>query len=139
MPPPKMEATQSAQQMTPPPPPPAQFPPQQLAAQEVVSDRMLGRIMIFSGIPLLFGFASGPFFYYLNVVQKAELPPALMYTSGTAIFALAAVGISWGVLSSSWDPSRQGTFWGGDEVSRNMAVLADKYLPKALRKREYDD
>ena len=43
---------------------------------------LAGRIGLFSGIPLLLGFASGPAFYYINKVQHQDLEPALMYTVG---------------------------------------------------------
>ena len=51
--------------------------------------------------------------------------PALI-TAGTALYFLAAVGISYGVLSASWDPQRKGSALGLDEVGRNAAALADR-------------
>lgn len=37
---------------------------------EVVSDRMIKRIVLFTGVPLLLAFAFFPAFYYLKVVAK---------------------------------------------------------------------
>jgi hypothetical protein len=51
--------------------------------------------------------------------------PALI-TAGSALYFLAAVGISFGVLSASWDPQRKGSALGLDEVGRNAAALADR-------------
>ena len=68
-----------------------------------------GRIVGFSGVPLLLGFASGPLAYYFKLSGRGELPPVVMYSGGTLTFALAAAGISYGVLSASWDPARRGS------------------------------
>ena len=65
--------------------------------------------MGFSGVPLLLGFASGPAAYYAKLSGRGELPAPVLYTIGTVTFALAAAGISYGVLSASWDPSRKGS------------------------------
>ena len=100
------------------------------ALPQVVSDRILGRIVGFSGLPLLLGFASGPLAYYWKVSGKGELPKELLYTSGTAIFALAAAGISYGVLSASWDPRKAGSALGIDEFRSNLPIVLDKFLKR---------
>jgi len=96
-----------------------------------VSDRILGRIVTFSGIPLLLGFASGPAAYMYKLSGKGELSANLLYGSGTAIFVLAAVGISYGVLSASWDPRRAGSALGVDEFKNNLPALMDRIFKRS--------
>ena len=42
---------------------------------EKVTDRMLKRIGIFCGVPLLLGFSTGPIFYGLKVVAHVDVAP----------------------------------------------------------------
>lgn len=42
---------------------------------ERVTDRMLKRIAIFSGVPLVLGFSTGPIFYGLKVIAHADVAP----------------------------------------------------------------
>ena len=100
------------------------------ALPQVVSDRILGRIVTFSGLPLLLGFSSGPLAYCYKVSGQGELPKELLYTSGTAIFALAAAGISYGVLSASWDPRKAGSALGIDEFRSNLPIVLDKFFKR---------
>ena len=79
---------------------------------QVVTDRMLKRITIFSGVPLLMGFATGPAFYGLKVIAKVDVAPWQFFFASTATFGGALLGITYGVLSASWEPGREGTFWG---------------------------
>ena len=65
-----------------------------------------------------------------QVVQKVDLPMGLVYTVQSLIFGAGFVGISYGVLSASWDPERKGGTLGLDEVKQNFPVLMD-----ALRKK----
>ena len=104
--------------------------PSSEALPQVVSDRILGRIVAFSGLPLLLGFASGPLAYYYKLSGKGELPKELLYTLGTATFALAAAGISYGVLSASWDPRKAGSALGVDEFRSNLPIVLDKLLKR---------
>ena len=58
---------------------------------EVVADRMLKRITIFSGVPLLFGFSTGPIFYGLKVLAHADVAPWQFFVASTATRDLGAL------------------------------------------------
>ena len=73
---------------------------------QVVTDRMLKRITIFSGVPLLLGFSTGPLFYLGKTVAHFDLAPWQFFFASTATFGAALVGITYGVLSASWEPGR---------------------------------
>jgi len=96
-----------------------------------VTDRMLKRITTFSGIPLLFGFSTGPIFYGLKVFAHADVAPWQFFLASTATFGAALVGITYGVLSASWEPSREGTFWGLEEFKTNIPILSSTITNKA--------
>ena len=74
---------------------------------------------------MLLGFASGPaaYLYKLKGGDSVDFTPATLYATGSVLFFLAALGISYGVLSASWDPRRPGTMLGWEEFQRNAAVV----------------
>lgn len=98
---------------------------------QVVTDRMLKRITIFSGVPLLLGFSTGPLFYLGKTVAHFDLAPWQFFFASTATFGAALVGITYGVLSASWEPGREGSFWGVTEVKANIPILWQTILGKA--------
>jgi hypothetical protein len=101
------------------------------AIPQQVTDRMLKRITIFSGVPLLFGFSTGPIFYGLKVFAHADVAPWQFFVASTATFGAALVGITYGVLSASWEPGREGTFWGLEEFKTNIPILLSTVAAKA--------
>lgn len=98
---------------------------------QVVTDRMLKRVGIFCGTPLIFGFMTGPAFYYAKAVRHLDVPSWVFFTASTATFGAAVVGISYGVLSASWDPRREGSFWGGAEFRENVPIVVSTIMGKA--------
>lgn len=101
---------------------------------QVVTDRMLKRISLFSGVPLLFGFSTGPAFYALKVFAHVDVAPWQFFFASTATFGAALVGITYGVMSASWEPAREGTFWGVEEIRANIPVLLQNVAGKAAGK-----
>ena len=94
---------------------------------------MLKRISIFSGVPLLLGFTTGPTFYALKVFAHVDVAPWQFFFASTATFGAALVGITYGVMSASWEPAREGTFWGVEERA-NIPVLLQNVAGKAAGK-----
>jgi len=101
---------------------------------QAVTDRMLKRISIFSGVPLLLGFTTGPTFYALKVFAHVDVAPWQFFFVSTATFGAALVGITYGVMSASWEPAREGTFWGVEEIRANIPVLLQNVAGKAAGK-----
>eukprot|EP00898_Chlorokybus_atmophyticus_P004861 jgi/Chlat1/5376/Chrsp35S05291 len=94
---------------------------------QVVTDRMLKRMLLFSGVPLLIGLLTFPGLYYLQKVQHWDVAPSVAFVLSIVAFGTAALGISYGVISASWDPSREGTFIGWREARANLPVLLDTW------------
>lgn len=80
--------------------------------------------MAFSvGVPLFIGLAFFPFFYYLKVGLKIDVPTWVPFIVSFIFFGTALLGVSYGIVSSSWDPLREGSFWGWQEAQKNWPVF----------------
>jgi len=90
---------------------------------EVVTNRMIKRIGVFVGLPLAIGVSFFPLFYYMKVVLKWNVPDWLPFITSFFTFGSAALGISYGIVSSSWDPLREGSFLGWTETQKNWPVF----------------
>mmetsp|Transcript_32224 Transcript_32224/g.82475 ORF Transcript_32224/g.82475 Transcript_32224/m.82475 type:complete len:207 (-) Transcript_32224:99-719(-) len=90
-----------------------------------ITDNMLQRIIIFSGLPVFTGFLMFPMFYYLKVAKGIDLPTWVVYIATGLAFGGGLAGISYGVLSASWDPRRKGSALGLTEFQANLPILMD--------------
>lgn len=93
---------------------------------EVVNDRMLKRIIAFSGIPVFIGFSLFPFFYFLKVTRHVDLPMSVVYIVQLLTFGGGFFGITYGILSASWDPLREGSTLGFTEFKANLPLILDR-------------
>lgn len=103
------------------------------AIPEVVSDRMLRRMLAFSGIPTGVGILSFFVSYYLVVNQVVELPSYFVLLVTLGCFGLGVVGLTYGVLSASWDEDRPGTRLGLDEFRLNFGRMTSAWGAKSER------
>ena len=90
---------------------------------EAVSRRMIRRMALFSGIPT--SLAIGVFILSYLLISQAhlEIPtPAVLITSST-FFLFGVVGLSYGVISTSWDENRAGSWFGLDEFKVNFGRM----------------
>ena len=79
---------------------------------------MLSRMVTFAGLPFLTATLFFPAFYYLKVVQEVEVPTWVVYIFSFIGLGGSLMGISYGVLSASWDPRREGSKLGFEEFQR---------------------
>jgi len=93
---------------------------------QVVGDRMLRRMAIFAGIPFAGSLLFFPAFYYVKVVLGVDVPSFVVYAISVAGLGGSLLGISYGVLSTSWDPRREGTFLGAAEFRSNLPALMQR-------------
>ncbi|MFZ4665573.1 MAG: PAM68 family protein [Prochlorotrichaceae cyanobacterium] len=85
-----------------------------------VSRRMISRILVFSGIPTFLGISSF-FISYLIITQKImELPNVAVLFTSLGCFGLGVLGLSYGVLSASWEEEEPGTLVGLSEFRVNV-------------------
>lgn len=93
------------------------------AIPEKVAMRMGKRMLPFVGIPLLGGMGAFVAFWYLATYKNQEFQPALVAFSTIGLLGVGLVGITYSVMSASWDPDREGSFLGFDEAARNLESL----------------
>lgn len=97
--------------------------PGSAAIPEQVAMRMGKRMLPFVGIPLLGGMGAFVAFWYLASYKNQEFQPALVAFSTIALLGVGLLGITYSVMSASWDPEREGSFLGTDEFSKNLDSL----------------
>ncbi|KAL0393750.1 UNVERIFIED_CONTAM: protein PAM68, chloroplastic [Sesamum latifolium] len=85
---------------------------------EVVTNRMISRMGFSVGIPLFIGLLFFPFFYYLKVGLKIDVPTWVPFIVSFIFFGTALLGVSYGIVSASWDPMREGSLLVGMRLRR---------------------
>ncbi len=98
---------------------------QEMAIPEVVSQRMIRRVAGFCGIPTFLGIASLVISYLLVTLAHVQLPPIAVLLVNMGLFGLGVLGITYGVLSASWDEETPGTLLGFDEFSTNWGRMVE--------------
>jgi hypothetical protein len=98
---------------------------QEMAIPEVVSQRMIRRVAGVCGIPTFLGIASLVISYLLVTLAHVQLPPIAVLLVNMGLFGLGVLGITYGVLSASWDEETPGTLLGFDEFSTNWGRMVE--------------
>ena len=96
---------------------------EETAIPKVVSQRMIRRVAVFCGIPTALGISTLVASYLLLIYAKIELPPLAVLLVNLGFFGLGVVGITYGVLSASWDEDRAGGLLGLREFSTNFGRM----------------
>lgn len=103
---------------------------------EVVSQRMLKRMLAFSGIPTSLGIVVFFVSYVLIVRQIVDLPNVAVLLTSMGCFGLGVVGLSYGALSASWDETRPGSWFGLDEFQVNFGRLVGAWRDARENRRQ---
>ncbi|MBE9110232.1 PAM68 family protein [Nodosilinea sp. LEGE 07298] len=103
------------------------------AIPEEVSNRMLRRMLVFSGMPTASGVLTFVVSYYLVVNQVVELPSYFVLLVTLGCFGLGVIGLTYGVLSASWDEGRPGRLLGLDEFRVNFGRVTSAWGAKSER------
>jgi Photosynthesis affected mutant 68 len=94
---------------------------------QVVSRRMAKRMFIFSGIPTLLGLGSFPVSYAIFSSHLIELPNVVVLLISMGFFGLGVVGLTYGVLSASWDVENPGSALGVEEFKLNLGRMIENW------------
>lgn len=91
---------------------------------DAVANRMARRIAIATGIPTVMGM--GVFIGSYVVVSRGilDIPPSATLVASGACFLLGLVGLSYGVLSSSWEDA-PGSLLGREQIGVNISRLRE--------------
>ncbi|MFM7636186.1 MAG: PAM68 family protein [Cyanobacteriota bacterium] len=106
------------------------MPGRQQVIPEAVANRMVRRIAVATGLPSLLGMGVFIASYLLVSRQILDIPPGATLAASGACFLLGLLGLSYGVLSASWD-DQPGSLLGGEQIGVNIARLRASI--KALR------
>ncbi|MCY7381807.1 MAG: PAM68 family protein, partial [Microcoleus sp. CAN_BIN18] len=101
--------------------------PQAQSIPEVVSIRMISRIALFCGVPTILGIST--FFVSYLIVSKGlfELPNTAVLLVSMGCFGLGVLGLSYGVLSASWDEEASGSTLGWEEFNTNFGRMREAW------------
>lgn len=97
------------------------------AIPEEVSKRMIRRMAIFSGIPTAMGIISFFIFYVIVSKELLEVPTSAVVFVSMGLFGLGVLGLSYGILSTSWDTGRVGGRWGFEEFKTNFGRMTSAW------------
>jgi UDP-N-acetylmuramyl pentapeptide phosphotransferase/UDP-N-acetylglucosamine-1-phosphate transferase len=94
---------------------------------EVVSKRMVRRMALFSGVPTGLGIFSFFVFYAVVSQEWFKVPNTAVLLVSMGLFGLGVLGLSYGILSTSWDEHRVGTWWGWSDFTVNFGRLTSAW------------
>jgi hypothetical protein len=106
----------------PPSPSPAARSSRQRVIPDAVANRMARRIAIATGIPTLMGMGVFIASYLLVSRGIVDIAPAATLLASGGCFLLGLVGLSYGVLSSSWEDAA-GSLLGAEQIGVNIGRL----------------
>ncbi len=91
-----------------------------------VANRMARRIAFTTGIPTLSGMGVFIGSYFLISKGIAEISPSLTLVTSAICFLLGLIGLSYGILSASWD-FNPGSFLGFENIKPNINRMKDAF------------
>ncbi|MBD2343355.1 PAM68 family protein [Anabaena subtropica] len=107
---------------------------QEMAIPEVVSQRMIRRVAAFCGVPTALGITTLVASYLLANYSSIQLPPIAVLLVNMGFFGLGVLGITYGVLSASWDEERTGSLLGFGEFSTNWGRMVEGWRETRQKK-----
>ena len=93
-----------------------------------VADRMARRIFITAGIPTILGMSVFVVSYFIVTKNIAEIPPSSTIAVSALFFLLGLAGLSFGILSASWD-KEPGSFFGIENIPMNIKRAKAAFKP----------
>ncbi|WP_088894221.1 PAM68 family protein [Leptolyngbya ohadii] len=100
---------------------------QQTAIPDVVSRRMIKRMALLCGIPSALGMSTFIVSYLLVVNDLFKVPTYAVLLVSLGWFGLGVLGLSYGVLSASWDEETAGSLVGWSEFTTNFGRMTSAW------------
>ncbi|MFB2771737.1 PAM68 family protein [Pelatocladus sp. BLCC-F211] len=107
---------------------------EEVAIPQVVSQRMMRRVAGFAGVPTSLGIMTLVVSYFLLTNTDIKLPPVAVLLVNMGFFGLGVLGISYGVLSASWDEDRTGTLLGWNDFTTNFGRMVSAWRESRQKK-----
>ena len=102
-----------------------------------VADRMARRIFFTAGIPTILGMSVFVVSYIIVTRNIAEIPPSSTIAISALFFLLGLAGLSFGILSASWD-KEPGSFFGVENIPMNIKRAKAAFKPATQNFNEND-
>ncbi|MBO8219048.1 PAM68 family protein [Prochlorococcus marinus] len=93
-----------------------------------IADRMARRIFFTAGIPTIMGMSVFILSYIIVTRNIAEIPPSATIAISALFFLLGLAGLSFGILSASWD-KEPGSFFGIENIPMNIQRAKAAFKP----------
>ena len=94
------------------------------AIPKEIANRMARRIAITTGIPTFSGMSVFVISYLLVSRGIADIPPAITLLASASCFLMGLLGLSYGILSASWENSA-GSLLGFENVRPNISKVRE--------------
>ena len=95
----------------------------EMAVPKIVSDRMARRMAVLCGVPTALGMATFIASYLVVSHGWFKLPNVAVVLTSMGCFGLGVIGLSYGVLSASWDEEVVGSRIGLQEFKTNWGRM----------------
>ena len=89
---------------------------------DYVANRMARRVAIATGIPSILGMSTFVGSYLVVSKGVLDIPPGVTLVTSGGFFLLGLLGLSYGVLSASWEPGA-GSLLGIEQIGVNIGRL----------------
>lgn len=96
---------------------------------------MVRRVAVLAGVPSALGLSTFFINYYLLINHILVFPNWVTVLESLGLFGISFVGISYGVLSASWEPETDGSLLGLREFRFNFANLREQWRDRAREQR----
>lgn len=97
------------------------------AIPKAVSQRMARRMALFCGVPSVLGISTFFTSYFLLTRDVVALPNVAVVLVSMGFFGLGVLGLSYGVISASWDEEIPGSSLGWSEFNINLGRLTEAW------------
>lgn len=94
---------------------------------EVVSRRMISRMVLLSGTPLLLALLTFVSSYFIIINELFILPNQAVLLVSIGFFGLSVIGLSYGIFSASWDENKTGSLLGWQELKTNFQRMREAW------------
>lgn len=99
------------------------FTKEEMAVPKIVSDRMARRMALFCGAPTALGMLSFVVSYFIVSHHWFKLPTTAVLITSMGFFGLGILGLTYGLLSASWDEEIVGSKLGWQEFTTNWGRM----------------
>lgn len=98
-----------------------------MSIPDAVSRRMVRRMALFCGVPSALGMSTFFVSYFVVTHDLVALPNVAVVLISMGFFGLGVLGLSYGVLSASWDEAVAGSALGWSEFTTNLGRMTEAW------------